>query len=130
MMVALIVAAFGAGPVGAGVARRQDDPRAAQWQARVSQDEVRYPGIAPAADAQVSGLPLYLQVVFVSGAIGGHADQAACVLVRQDPRGFARAARGELLPGPADYAYIHSQGFTRHGVVTLYRNGVLFGCSS
>jgi hypothetical protein len=126
----LAVGAFTVGPVGAGIALRQDDPPAALWRAQLSQDEAQYPAIAPAADAQVSGLPLYLQLVFVSGAIGGRADQTACLLARSDPHAFRAAARRVLLRTPADWAYIHSQGLTGRDIVTLYRNGVLFGCNA
>ena len=127
---AMAVTVFAVGPVGAAMALRQDDPRGAQWQAQLSQDAAQYPAIAAAADAQVSRLPLYLQLVFVSGAIGGRADQTACLLARSDPQGFRAAARRALLPTRADWAYIHSQGLTGRGIVTLYRNGVLFGCSA
>jgi len=122
-------ALLAAGTAGSALARFADDPFSARWQSLLSRDDVRFPAIGPLADAQVSAEPLYFQIAYVAGAIGGWGEPDVCPLLHQDPRGFDRAARDELFKSPADYSYIESRGWSVGSVLAAYRNGVLFGCS-
>lgn len=109
---------------------RRADPHAADWRATLSHDASRFPAIARSAEARVSGRPLYFQVAFVAGAIGGKHDPLVCPVARRDPHDFVRAARRQIFRHRADYAYVRSRGWTVGSVLTTYRQGILFGCSS
>jgi hypothetical protein len=115
---------------GIAVASLFDDPRAGEWQRLLGNDVSLYPSIAPAAEAQVAGQPLLVQLAFVTGAIGGHGYPAACAFARADPKAFMRVARPQFFRNSADYAYVHSQGLTARIILGAYLNGVLFACTT
>jgi hypothetical protein len=125
----LALALLGACLAGAAGASRGGDASPQRWQNVLSRDVVRFPAIGPIADAQVSAKPLYFQIAYVAGAIGGWGEPDVCPLLTQDPRGFDRAARHEIFRSRADYSYVQSQGWTVDSVLATYRDGVRFGCA-
>jgi hypothetical protein len=96
-------------------------------QQRLQLDVDRYPAIAPQALAAAAGFAPFLQLVFVAGAIGGHAYPASCTLARDDPTAFATAARARLFHDPRAETYVTEHGLTSQSVVDTYVRGVLFG---
>jgi hypothetical protein len=114
---------------GTAAGSRGSDASPQRWQQVLSRDDVRFPAIGPIADAQVSAKPLYLQIAYVAGAIGGWGEPDVCPLLDRDPRGFDRAASHEIFKSPADYHYIQAHGWSVSSVLATYREGVRFGCS-
>jgi hypothetical protein len=103
------------------------DPRAASWRRALVQDVHRHPRIARAAIAHVKGGPLFLQVMYVAGAILGHSNHGTCTLAQVDARGFD-ASTHQAFINPTNSAYFKSQGLSVQQVLTTYRDGVVFGC--
>jgi len=127
-MLCLTTALLAGGPLVPARASRNAVPRQ-RWQQLLSRDDLRFPAIGPIADARVSSEPLYFQIAYVAGAIGGFREPDVCPLLHRDPGGFDRAARHEIFRSPADYSYIESQGWSVGSILATYRSGVLFGCS-
>jgi hypothetical protein len=121
----LVVASLAATALGS----RGGDAPPQRWQSVLSRDDLRFPAIGPIADAQVSAEPLYFQIAYVAGAIGGWDEPDVCPLLHRDPHGFDRAARDEIFRSRADYSYVRSQGWSVDSVLATYREGVRFGCS-
>ena len=103
------------------------DPRAATWRRTLVQDAHRHPRVTRAALAHAKGGPLFLQVMYVAGAIMGAGNHGVCTLAQVDAQGFDTSTRGAFI-NSANSAYIKSQGWSVQQVLTTYRDGVVFGC--
>jgi hypothetical protein len=104
------------------------DPRAATWRRTLVQDRHNHPRITRAALAHAKGGPLFLQVMYVAGAILGARNHGICTLAKVDALGFDTSTRGAFI-NSANSAYIRSQGWTVQQVLTTYRDGTVFGCN-
>jgi hypothetical protein len=121
-----LLAALGAGVGAAAGGREGAGPG---WARLLAQEEARFPAIAPLAATQVTSRPLYLEVAYVAGAIGGWGERQVCPLLDRDPHGFLLAARHVLFARHAAYAYARARRWRPAEVVGAYRDGVAFGCS-
>jgi hypothetical protein len=111
-----------------GTAATAGDPLRATWLAALHADLKKYPAITRAALIRVQRKPLFIQVIYVSGAIGGRYSRNLCTIAEVDPAGFNVSARRVIFRTTNDYRYVRSQGFSVNYVLLMYRRGYIFGC--
>ena len=104
------------------------DPRAATWRRALVQDAHRHPRVTHAALAHTKRGPLFLQVMYVAGAILGAGNHGICTIAKVDASGFDASAKKAFI-NSTNSAYIRSQGWSVQQVLTTYRDGVVFGCN-
>ena len=128
MLTVVIVSVFCTALFAAQAAAAED------WRAVEKSYSRYYPRFMKIALPRVPYRNPMLRVMYLAGGVGmyygNREDLSTCRIIRQDPRLAEKVAADQFFKSPADYREAREAHVTKAQVVTAYRRGVLFGCST